>query len=152
MEVIAYEMEYANINLLESSIECIPFNEVYFQEYMQIYNDCFYEMRKSLDIEPYNFLSEFGQIENKIDDIFLLMEYGEIVGSIACYDNEIDDLIVNPKYQHRGYGKQLLLWGMNKIRKNNNKPITLHVAQWNENAVTLYEKVGFNVIKTERVR
>lgn len=51
MEVIAYEMEYANINLLESSIECIPFNEVYFQEYMQIYNDCFYEMRKSLDIE-----------------------------------------------------------------------------------------------------
>lgn len=119
---------------------------------MQIYNDCFYEMRKSLDIEPYNFLSEFGQIENKIDDIFLLMEYGEIVGSIACYDNEIDDLIVNPKYQHRGYGKQLLLWGMNKIRKNNNKPITLHVAQWNENAVTLYEKVGFNVIKTERVR
>lgn len=152
MEVIAYEMEYANINLLESSIECIPFSEVYFQEYMQIYNDCFYEMRKSLDIEPYNFLSEFGQIENKIDDIFLLMEYGEIVGSIACYDNEIDDLIVNPKYQHRGYGKQLLLWGMNKIRKNNNKPITLHVAQWNENAVTLYEKVGFNVIKTERVR
>lgn len=152
MEVIAYEMEYANINLLESSIECIPFNEVYFQEYMQIYNDCFYEMRKSLDIEPYNFLSEFGQIENKIDDIFLLMEYGEIVGSIACYNNEIDDLIVNPKYQHRGYGKQLLLWGMNKIRKNNNKPITLHVAQWNENAVTLYEKVGFNVIKTERVR
>lgn len=152
MEVIAYEMEYANINLLESSIECIPFNEVYFQEYMQIYNDCFYETRKSLDIEPYNFLSEFGQIENKIDDIFLLMEYGEIVGSIACYDNEIDDLIVNPKYQHRGYGKQLLLWGMNKIRKNNNKPITLHVAQWNENAVTLYEKVGFNVIKTERVR
>ena len=152
MEVIAYEMEYANINLLESSIECIPFNEVYFQEYMQIYNDCFYEMRKTLDIEPYNFLSEFGQIENKIDDIFLLMEYGEIVGSIACYGNEIDDLIVNPKYQHRGYGKQLLLWGMNKIRKNNNKPITLHVAQWNENAVTLYEKVGFNVIKTERVR
>ena len=152
MEVIAYEMEYANINLLESSIECIPFNEVYFQEYMQIYNDCFYEMRKSLDIEPYNFLSEFGQIENKIDDIFLLMEYGEIVGSIACYDNEIDDLIVNPKYQHRGYGKQLLLWGMNKIRKNNKKPITLHVAQWNENAVTLYEKVGFNVIKTKRVR
>ena len=66
--------------------------------------------------------------------------------------NEIDDLIVNLKYQHRGYGKQLLLWGMNKIRKNNNKPITLHVAQWNENAVTLYEKVGFNVIKTERVR
>lgn len=152
MEVIAYEMEYADTNQLESGINCIPFNEIYFEEYMKIYNDCFYEMRKSLDIQPYYFLSEFGQIENKISDIFLLMECGEIVGSVACYENEIDDLIVNPKFQHRGYGRQLLLWGMNKIRQNNNNPITLHVAQWNENAVTLYEKVGFNVIKTERIR
>ena len=152
MKVIVYEMEYADTDLSESNIECIPFSEVYFQEYMKIYNDCFYEMRKSLDIQPYDCISEFGQIENKTDDIFLLIENGEIVGSVACYKNEIDDLIVDPKFQHRGYGRQLLLWGMNKIRQNNNDPITLHVAQWNENAVALYEKVGFTVIKTERVR
>ena len=39
MEVIAYEMEYVNIDLPESSIEYIPFNGEYFQEYMQINND-----------------------------------------------------------------------------------------------------------------
>ena len=47
----------------------------------------------------------------------------EIIGSVACYGNEIDDLIVNAKYQNRGYGKQLLLWGMNHIREISNEPI-----------------------------
>ena len=71
-----------------------------------------YEMRKTLDIEPYNFLSDYEQIADKVQDIFLFVNKEEIIGSVACYGNEIDDLIVNKKLQHKGYGKQLLLWGM----------------------------------------
>ena len=74
-------------------------------------------MRKSLDIQPYNFLNDYKQIVDKVKDIYLLINQGEIIGSIACYGNEIDDLIVNKRLQHRGYGKQLLLWGMQRIRK-----------------------------------
>ena len=51
-------------------------------------------MRKALDIEPYNFLSDYSQIEDKIKDIYLLTIENEIIGSVACYGNEIDDLIV----------------------------------------------------------
>ena len=109
-------------------------------------------MRKALEIEPYNFLSDYEQIREKVSDIYLLVEDGEIVGSVACYGNEIDDLIVNKKYQQRGYGKQLLLWGMQQIRKENDKPITLHVAEWNRNALRLYKNVGFEVISSEKVR
>lgn len=152
MEIIVYEMEYASENVSKTSIECIPFREEYFQEYMKIYNDCFFEMRKALDIQPYQVLNEYSQIENKAENIFLLIECGQIVGSVACYENEIDDLIVNPRFQHSGYGRKLLLWGMNRIRQRNSKPIILHAAQWNENAVALYKKVGFRVIKIERVR
>ena len=119
---------------------------------MKIYNACFYEMRKSLDIEPYNFLSDYKQIGEKCKDIFLLVNGKEIIGSVACYGSEIDDLIVNRKFQHKGYGKQLLLWGMNYIRQSSNEPISLHVAKWNENAVMLYEKVGFVITDIERVR
>ena len=78
---------------------------------MHIYNECFYEMRKTLNIEPYNFLNNYEQIKEKSKDIYLLVENEEIIGSIACYGNEIDDLIVNKKFQHKGYGKQLLLVG-----------------------------------------
>lgn len=81
-----------------------------------------------------------------------LVKEEEIIGSVACYGNEIDDLIVNKKYQKKGYGKQLLLWGMQHIRRLNEEPITLHVAEWNQNALRLYKEVGFEVVSSERVR
>lgn len=152
IEVIAYELKYDKESVEQSVIFCIPFETQYFEQYKSIYNECFYDMRKALEIEPYNFLNDFGQIREKADDIYLLMKDSEIIGSVACYGNEIDDLIVNKKFQKRGYGKQLLLWGMQQIRKKNADPITLHVAEWNRNALRLYKKVGFEVIHCERVR
>ena len=148
MEIVVYEMKYAGAGVEKSDVACIPFEDKFFQKYMRIYNDCFYKMRKALDIEPYHFLSVYGQIADKIQDIYLLTEQGEIIGSVACYGNEIDDLIVNPIFQHKGYGKQLLLWAMQHVRERSNEPITLHVAQWNHDALLLYKKVGF-VIATQ---
>ena len=152
MEIMVYEMKYVKDGIGENSISCIPFEQKSFQQYMKIYNACFYEMRKSLDIKPYNFLSDYEQVREKSKDIFLLVSGEEIIGSVACYGSEIDDLIVNKKYQNKGYGKQLLLWGRNHIRQISNGPILLHVAKWNEKALKLYEKVGFNITNTERVR
>lgn len=152
MEIIVYEMKYVKAYIEKNNIVCIPFEQTYFQQYMEIYNACFYEMRKALDIEPYNFLSDYRQIREKCKDIFLLISEEEIIGSIACYGNEIDDLIVNKKFQNKGYGKQLLLWGMSRIRQISNEPILLHVAKWNEKALRLYEKVGFNITNIERIR
>lgn len=152
MEIIAYEMKYGNERVEKSDIVCIPFEEAFFQEYRRIYNDCFYEMRKALDIQPYHFLKEYTQIAEKTKDIYLLTAQGELIGSVACYGNEIDDLIVNPEFQHQGYGKQLLLWGMQHIREKNSEPIILHVAEWNHNAIMLYKKAGFEITKVEKVR
>ena len=151
MEILAYEMKYADVSAEKSDIVCIPFAEAHFQEYKRIYNECFYEMRKALDIQPYHFLNEYAQIADKAQDIYLLVKQGEIIGSVACYGNEIDDLIVNPKFQRRGYGKQLLLWGMQHIRERSNDPITLHVAAWNRDALMLYRKTGFEVARQIRV-
>lgn len=152
MEIIAYEMKYSREDIEKCDITCIPFEQKYFQEYMKIYNACFYEMREVLDIKPYNFLSNYEQIDEKSKDIFLLVIDGEIIGSVACYGSEIDDLIVNKRFQNKGYGKQLLLWGMNYIRQNSQQPISLHVAKWNEKALKLYDKVGFVITNVEKVR
>ena len=48
-------MKYVNDSVEKGDIICIPFKEEFFQEYMRIYNECFFEMRKALDIQPYNF-------------------------------------------------------------------------------------------------
>ncbi len=152
IEVIAYELKYDKESVEQSAVTCIPFEMQYFEQYKSIYNECFYDMRKALEIEPYNYLNDYGQIREKASDIYLLMKDSEIIGSVACYGNEIDDLIVNKKFQKKGYGKQLLLWGMQQIRKKSENPITLHVAEWNQNALKLYKNVGFEVVSSEKVR
>lgn len=153
MEIVVYEMQYKKIALPENAhIECIPFEAKYFEEYQKIYNECFYDMRKSLGIKPYNFLSSYEQISEKANNIHLSIHNNEIVGSVACYGNEIDDLIVSKNFQGNGYGSQFLLWGIQHIRKMNDKPIILHVAQWNKKATELYKKIGFEISHIKKVR
>ena len=65
MEIIAYGMRFQKDIIEQSNISCVPFEEKYFSTYMHIYNECFYEMRKTLNIEPYNFLNDYEQIKEK---------------------------------------------------------------------------------------
>lgn len=134
------------------SISCIPFEKKYWEEYRRIYNECFFPMRKALEIEPFNYYSEYSQMEKNVSHTFLYMVDGEIAGSAACFDNEIDDLIVNPKYRKQGIGRQLVLWAVQYIRSNGYEDVILHAAEWNTAAIRLYESVGFKVTERFKVR
>ncbi len=151
-EIIAYEMQYSGDDVISTDIVLISFQEKYYSEYERIYNECFYEKRKALDVQPYNFYSDFGQLKDKMKDIFLFIKDEIIVGSVACYGNEIDDLVVNREYQNQGIGQKLLMWAINHIRTYSNSPIVIHVAKWNEIALYIYERNGFVITKTEKVR
>ena len=150
-EIIAYEMIYNKALKYQNDIICVPFQKEYWNEYMKIYNECFYKMRKALEVEPINFYDDYSQIKDKIKDIFLYLQNGIIIGAVSCYENEIDDLIVEQSFQGQGIGQKLLLWGMNHIREQGYEEIILHVAEWNQNAVKLYLKNGFSIKKRERV-
>ncbi|MBQ6834642.1 MAG: GNAT family N-acetyltransferase [Lachnospiraceae bacterium] len=152
MEFRVFEMQYAGIDVEPSGIMCVPFDAGRFKEYKEIYNDCFYEMRKDLDRKPYNYLESMEQLGEKAEEIMLLIENDEIVGSVACYGNEVDDLIVNQKFQRQGYGRKLLLYGMERIRSRNQAPITLHVTEWNQYAAKMYQNVGFEITKTITIK
>ncbi len=151
-EIIAYEMLYNKAFKYQNDIICVPFQKEYWNEYMSIYNECFYKMRKALEVEPINFYYEYSQIKDKIKDIFLYLQNGGIIGAVSCYENELDDLIVEKSFQGQGIGQKLLLWGINHIKEQGYEEIILHVAEWNQNAVKLYLKNGFSIVKRERVR
>ena len=136
----------------QNDIICVPFQKEYWNEYQKIYNECFYKMRKALEVEPINFYYEYSQIKDKIKDIFLYLQNGIIIGAVSCYENEIDDLIVEKSFQRQGIGQKLLFWGINHIKEQGYEEIILHVAEWNQNAVKLYLKNGFSIVKRERVR
>ncbi len=140
-------MEYTGGKTASNELEMLPFCDEYYSQYEKIYNECFYDMRKALEIKPYNFYSDIRQLDSKKKDIFLLMDGGTIIGSVGCYGAEIDDLIVNKKYQGNGYGKKLLMWAVNHIREFTSEPITLTVAEWNQRAVKLYTRSGFVIKK-----
>ena len=148
----AYEMIYDKTEVPESNIECIGFDKTYIKEYMASYNAAFYPMRKALDIEPFNWYSEESAVLEKADDTYLLIKDGNLIGAVACYGNEIDDLFVKASEQGKGYGRELLLWGMNHIREKNDEPITLHVAAWNQGACSLYQSIGFVVRNKEKIK
>ncbi len=151
-EIIAYEMSFKGMPNYKDDISCVPFQEKYWNEYMKIYNECFYEMREALGIEPINFYSDYSQMKDKITNTFLYVQNGAIMGAVSCYENEIDDLIVNKIFQRQGLGQKLLLWGLNHIKEQGYDEIILHVAEWNQNAVKLYLKNGFIITKREKVR
>ena len=147
----AYEMQYTGKTPIIAKVNITPFCEKVYSQYERIYNECFYKMRKALDVKPYNFYSDIEQIRNRIDNIFMLIHNETIIGSVGCYGTEIDDLMVNKQFQNRGYGKTLLLWAIHHIRTYTDDPITIHVAEWNQNAIQLYLKNGFIVTKKEKV-
>lgn len=151
-EIIAYEMSFDQRLEYQDDICCVPFQEQYWNAYRNIYNECFYEMRKALEVEPINFYSDYSQIKDKVNDIFLYLQNGVIAGAVSCYGNELDDLIVEKSFQGQGIGQKLLLWGMNHIKEQGYEEIILHVAEWNQNAVKLYLKNGFRIKKKEKVR
>ena len=152
MEIIAYEMQFSSKTIQESDIILEVFSDDFYSEYEKIYNQCFFDMRKSLNVEPYNFYSSIEQLDNKKQNIYILWEGNTLIGSVACYGNEIDDLIVNKAYQNKGIGRKLLLWAIEHIRSNNDEPIVLHVAKWNEKALKLYLDNGFEISKIEKIR
>ena len=146
-----FEMHFDKNDLPVADIDCIPFDERFIEEYKSFYNAAFYPMRKALGIKPYEWYSNLEDIRALSSDIYLLTEGDELIGAVACYGNEVDDLFVSGKYKGQGYGRKLLYWAMDKIRASGYNDIVLHVAKWNENACKLYESAGFVITKTEDI-
>ncbi|MBU3104658.1 GNAT family N-acetyltransferase [Clostridium gasigenes] len=84
-------------------------------------------------------------MKNK-DNIFLLLDGKDLIGAVSLINNEIDDLIVNEKYQGNGYGKKLLNFAINYYQNNDVENISLGVVQWNDKAIKIYMSVGFKAV------
>ena len=142
---LAHEMRLIKPVQSKSAISLVPYAPEYQKEYKQMYNACYHEMREVLHIKPYDFIQDDSFFEDGMDSVYLLIEEGILVGSVALKGNEIDDLIVAPEYQGRGIGREILLWALEHISK---EPIILHVADWNKRAIQLYKNCGFEISNT----
>lgn len=146
---LAYEMTYTHRTDERTSVRLIPYESAYQDQYKKLYNSCYHEMREALGISPYDFIQDESFFRQGMENVYILVNDGELIGSVALKGNEIDDLLVAVKHQGKGYGKQILLWAIENIGCGN---MIMHVAEWNARAVRLYKSVGFEVTKTIEIR
>lgn len=146
---LAYEMTYTHKMDERTSVRLSPYESAYQEQYKDLYNSCYHEMREALGIKPFNFIQDDSFFDEGMDKVYILVENGELIGSVALKGNEIDDLLVAIKHQGQGYGKQILLWALENIDSGN---IILHVAEWNQRGIRLYKSVGFEVTKTIEIK
>ena len=128
-----------------------PFSERYADEYIRLYNEAFREMRKALDIKPYDFYTDISQLRQTADNTLLLLDNDSIAGAVSTYGGELDDLFVSAGFQGRGLGRLLLREGMRRILGGAHGAVTLHAAEWNTRATALYSSEGFTVIEREHI-
>ena len=83
-EIIAYEMVLKEMPKSKEHIRCFPFQEKYWDEYRSIYNACFYEMRKDLEIAQVNFYYDDSQMKDKSSGTFLYLQDYSIIGAVSC--------------------------------------------------------------------
>lgn len=151
MEVIAHTMMYVGENIISPSLELKKYCDSDYEEYKRVYNDCFFEMRTALKRFPVSCCPDREELKHRQNNIFILRENGILIGSVSIYDNEIDDLVVAKQFQRQGYGQALLQFAISYLQKRGVSPIFLHVADWNQKAIKMYQKNNFKITKTETV-
>ena len=128
--------------MTESSLLISPFQEGDEEALVSLWNMCKLTVHWN---NPYKDIAR----KLKVQAEFFLVGYlgDELVASVmAGYDGHrgwINYFAVNPDFQGRGYGKQLLENIENRLRKLGCPKINLQIREGNDNVLSYYQKLGF---------
>lgn len=90
-----------------------------------------------------------NKIEHSINEYTVIYVEEQKAGYYHFYKNEdghfeIDDLYILPKFQNQGIGSQVIKACCETV----NDPVMLYVFIKNKRAVSLYERLGFEIVET----
>ncbi|MCK9493711.1 MAG: GNAT family N-acetyltransferase [Acholeplasmataceae bacterium] len=100
-----------------------------------------------------DFINDYIIIDN-IYHFFVLEENTNLLGFIILWESDkygqIIDLVVTEEQRSKGYGKQLLTYGLDYLATLGVKTVTLEVKATNLVAIKLYELAGFRLDHTKK--
>ena len=80
--------------------------------------------------------------------LYLLRDANEYIGILilkkGCSSNYVSEVAIKPQYQNQGLGTMLL---KKVIEEYPTKSTTLHVRRKNNLAISIYLKLGFNIVR-----
>ncbi|RDY28147.1 GNAT family N-acetyltransferase [Romboutsia weinsteinii] len=147
-----YEMTYNGDPKEESKLKFVNYEDKYYEKYVQLCADGFYDLRAENDIQPYicsnpNEEDRKNTIKEK-DDIYLCIDDNdEIVSTVKIKGGYVDDLIVSKSYEGKGIGQETTKFAINKCIKSGVDKITLDVVVWNVSATHIYKKFDFDIVQ-----
>ena len=150
MQVIAHKMEYKG-GQIASDLRPKHYSDSDYEKYKAVYQACFHDLREALERYPVDVCPSREKLEREKENIYILEAAEKLVGSVAVYGNEIDDLFVAKDFQRQGRGEALLRFAVSLLQKRRVSPIVLHVADWNKGALYMYLKNGFEIVSTETI-
>jgi len=97
----------------------------------------------------------FRKLYQKYSEGFIVAEdKGKILGyAISEVQKDLGKIIsiaVYPAWRKRGIGKTLTNFLINNFKEKGVKEISLHVRTKNKVGITLYKKLGFKILKTNK--
>ncbi len=106
------------------------------------------------------FVQTLSEVASKNGKMFLAKEGNNIIGMIACFQREYDDmdkldykcpkmgivqeLIISKNYRGGGVGDKLLTHAENYLKDNGCEYVMLDVFAYNEKGYNFYKKHGYN--------
>ena len=147
-QVIVHEMQYYG-EKVNSDIDVVNYSDEYYNDYRCICCDCYRSLSIATNQDPDSFYTREEMLEKK-SHVYIVLLNKEILGSVEIFENVIDHLFVNKKYQNKGYGKRLLFFAINRLQQAGINQITLYVADFNNKAIQLYLNNGFKCTNTTK--
>lgn len=115
----------------------------YLDELENMFTDVFTKEKVLFDINNNTFTRYYAYIiDSKVVafiNYYLIYERAELI-----------NINVKEDYQNKKIGTKLIEQMINDCRKNNVSSITLEVKKSNNNAIHLYEKIGFNKVSIRK--
>ncbi len=131
-------------------INFINYEDKYYEQYARCRQECFYELRKNYDFKPYLIPLCEEDRENFLKEkncIYLALNNEEIMACVTVKSGYIDNIMVPPVYQNKGYGKKVTQFAINKALEQETHPIYLCYIDGNEKANKLYKSLGFETMQ-----
>ncbi|MFB4166853.1 GNAT family N-acetyltransferase [Virgibacillus sp. JSM 102003] len=147
------ELVYRGGSFPETDLEFVKYEDKFFDQFVKVVQDSYYELHEMNDIKPY--LASEDSVKkyklHKKSNVYLVLENDQIVSSVTIGEGEIENLMVAPSYQGKGYGRKSLQFGMNKMLGEGCEEIYICFVEGNEGAERLYTSLGFKPLHNTQV-
>lgn len=116
-------------------------------------NRTIYQYAKDLSNEEIDRINKYvtSEVPRLINDYCNIIVNNKIVGCILLTSNDngklLDEIYLEEEYRNKGIGTKIIMDIL-----NNNDVVYLWVYKENEKAISLYKKLGFNVIEETESR